>query len=214
MLFCFNELNMNIFDADRLLDLSLRFGLNFVIISILVRFIYFKYSPNREFAFTYFIFNILIFLICYLMSGIDLNMGFGFGLFAMLGILRYRTITLSIKEMTYLLAVIVVAILNAISTNKITFLEILIMNFVIVAAIYLMERRWYVVGEVYQTVKYERIELIKPESTADLLQDIKERTGLECHRYEIEEIDLLTDSAVIKVFYLSPSKKNASGPHS
>ena len=206
MLFVMTVLSTAFFDAQRLSDFGLRLGLDVIIISVLVRAIYFRYAPNREFAFTYFLFNILIFLVCYLMSGIDLNMGFGFGLFAMFGILRYRTITLSIKEMTYLLAVIVVAILNAISTDKVTLAEILVMNSVILGAIFFMENQWYVVGEAFKLIKYERIELIKPEQTAELLQDVYDRTGIRGHRYEIEEIDLLTDSAYIKVFYKEGKK--------
>ena len=136
------------------------------------------------------------------MSGIDLNMGFGFGLFAMFGILRYRTITLSIKEMTYLLAVIVVAILNAVSTDRITFVEILVMNLVILLAIFLMEREWYMEGEAFKLVKYERIELIKPDRRVELLDDVYARTGIRGHRYEIEEIDLVTDVAYIRVYYV------------
>lgn len=202
MLFSIFNFNLSFVDPQRLLDLLLRFGLDFVVISVLVRFVYFRYSPNREFAFTYFLFNILIFLVCYLMSGIDLNMGFGFGLFAMFGILRYRTITLSIKEMTYLLAVIVVAILNAVSTDRITFVEILVMNLVILLAIFLMEREWYVKGEAFKLVKYERIELIKPDRRVELLDDVYARTGIRGHRYEIEEIDLVTDVAYIRVYYV------------
>lgn len=202
MLFSIFNFNLSFVDPQRLLDLLLRFGLDFVVISVLVRFVYFRYSPNREFAFTYFLFNILIFLVCYLMSGIDLNMGFGFGLFAMFGILRYRTITLSIKEMTYLLAVIVVAILNAVSTDRITFVEILVMNLVILLAIFLMEREWYVKGEAFKLVKYERIELIKPDRRVELLDDVYARTGIRGHRYEIEEIDLVTDVAYIWVYYV------------
>lgn len=202
MLFSIFNFNLSFVDPQRLLDLLLRFGLDFVVISVLVRFVYFRYSPNREFAFTYFLFNILIFLVCYLMSGIDLNMGFGFGLFAMFGILRYRTITLSIKEMTYLLAVIVVAILNAVSTDRITFVEILVMNLVILLAIFLMEREWYMEGEAFKLVKYERIELIKPDRRVELLDDVYARTGIRGHRYEIEEIDLVTDVAYIWVYYV------------
>lgn len=202
MLFSIFNFNLSFVDPQRLLDLLLRFGLDFVVISVLVRFVYFRYSPNREFAFTYFLFNILIFLVCYLMSGIDLNMGFGFGLFAMFGILRYRTITLSIKEMTYLLAVIVVAILNAVSTDRITFVEILVMNLVILLAIFLMEREWYMEGEAFKLVKYERIELIKPDRRVELLDDVYARTGIRGHRYEIEEIDLVTDVAYIRVYYV------------
>lgn len=193
---------MNWVNPSALRELSLRFALDLVVIVLLVRGVYHRYSPNNEFSFTYILFNILIFFVCYLMSGLNLDLGFGFGLFAMFGILRYRTITLSIKEMTYLLAVIVLAVTNALNAPEVSFSEIAFINIVIVGFIFLMEHLWFKLGESSQMVNYEKIELITPERRADLLADLQKRTGLPVHRVEIEQINFLSDSALLRAYYI------------
>lgn len=189
------------FDFVGLTELLLRTAINLAFITALVRGVYYRFSPNREFAFTYFLFNILIFFVCYLMSGVNVNMGFGFGLFAIFGILRYRTATLSIKEMTYLLAVIVLAVLNSVSSQDISLVEQMSMSLFVVFFIYAMEKMWYQVREGMQEVRYEKIELIKPAQSAELINDLENRLGVKVRRFEIAEIDFLTDSARLHVYY-------------
>lgn len=193
---------MNWVNPSALTELSLRFALDLAVIILLVRGVYHRYSPNNEFSFTYILFNLLIFFVCYLMSGLNLDLGFGFGLFAMFGILRYRTITLSIKEMTYLLAVIVLAVTNALNAPEVSFSEIAFINIVIVGLIFLMEHLWFIPGESSQMVNYEKIELITPERRTDLLADLQKRTGLPIHRVEIDQINFLSDSALLRAYYV------------
>lgn len=190
-----------IFDASGLTELILRTVINLTFITALVRGVYYRFSPNREFAFTYFLFNMLIFFVCYLMSGVNVNMGFGFGLFAIFGILRYRTATLSIKEMTYLLAVIVLAVLNSVSSPDISLVEQILMSVFVIGFVYVMERMWYQVREGMKEVRYEKIELIKPALRDELIKDLEKRLGLTVRRVEISEIDFLTDSARLLVYY-------------
>jgi hypothetical protein len=203
---CFTTLLLDLFsvplfDAAGLTELLLRTTLDLSLITALVRGVYYRFSPNREVAFTYFLFNILIFFICYLMSGVSINMGFGFGLFAIFGILRYRTAILSIKEMTYLLAVIVLAVLNAVSSPDISLVEQIAMGVFVVIFVYLMERIWYQVREGMKEVRYEKIELIRPDMRPQLIADLQARLGLKIHRIEVSEIDLLNDSARLLVYY-------------
>lgn len=196
-----NLFHVPLFDASGLTELLLRTLLNLVFITALVRGVYYRFSPNREFAFTYFLFNILIFFICFLMSGVNINIGFGFGLFAIFGILRYRTASLSIKEMTYLLAVIVLAVLNSVSSQDISLVEQIVMSTFVVIFVYAMERIWYQVREGMREVNYEKIELIKPDQRQALIADLESRLGVKIRRFEINEIDFLNDSARITVYY-------------
>ena len=135
------------------------------------------------------------------MSGVNINMGFGFGLFAIFGILRYRTASLSIKEMTYLLAVIVLAVLNSVSSQDISLVEQIVMSTFVVIFVYAMERMWYQVREGMREVNYEKIELIKPDQRQALIADLESRLGVKIRRFEINEIDFLNDSARIMVYY-------------
>jgi Ca2+/Na+ antiporter len=135
------------------------------------------------------------------MSGVNINMGFGFGLFAIFGILRYRTASLSIKEMTYLLAVIVLAVLNSVSSQDISLVEQIVMSTFVVIFVYVMEKTWYQVREGMREVNYEKIELIKPEQRQALIADLESRLGVKIRRFEINEIDFLNDSARIMVYY-------------
>jgi len=192
---------MNFFDAEELLNLLLKFGFNFIIITILVRGIYFKFSPNKEFAFTFLLFNVLIFLACFFMSSMDIGMGFAFGLFAIFGLLRYRTITVPIKEMTYLLSVIVIAVLNSIPMVNFSVVTIMVSNLLILGLTFIMEIYWFSDVDEYKMVYYENIDLIEPGKENELLADLKARTGLNVSRFEIEEFNFLRDSTLIKLYY-------------
>lgn len=179
----------------------IRLGFNLFVTFLIVWFIYYPLKRDKDYVFTFIVFNLLIFFVCYFMSNINLSVGFAFGLFALFGILRYRTMTIPIKEMTYLFTVIVIAIINALSSSEISLVEILISNTIIVMLIFLLERVWFKVQQGYKIITYENIDLIKPGKSSELLQDLKERTGLEITEIDIDSINYLTDSARIKVYY-------------
>lgn len=193
--------DIKLFDADNFGELISRFILNFIIAFILIRVIYYPIHKRKDYLFTYFLFNILIFLICFLLNSVKLKLGFAFGLFAIFGILRYRTEQLPIKEMTYLFLIIAIAIINSLSDKKISFVELLFTNVAIVFSTYLLEKVWLLRHESRKSIIYEKIELIKPENHKALIEDLKERTGLNIHRVQIGKIDFLRDVVTIKIFY-------------
>lgn len=180
------------------IEVALRFFVNLIIISALVRGIYYRYKRDEEFSFTFYLFNVLIFFVCYLMQEIEISLGFGFGLFAIFGVLRYRTITIPIKEMTYLFTAITIALINAIAPlNGMG----VFMNLTILIFVYLMERTWFSKKELTTSIQYERIELLQ-QSTDAVIEDIKDRTKLNVTRIQVKDYNFLNDSASIKVYYL------------
>jgi len=193
-------LDLKFFDAD-VYDLILRSIFNFIVVHILIKYIYRSDKKNKNYAFSFYLFSMLIFFLCYLLSGIKLEMGFAFGLFAIFSILRYRTISLPMKEMTYLFMVIAIAVINALTTKKVSFVELLFTNVSLMAAAWFLERIWYREGLSEQTIEYEKIENIKPERKAILMADLKERTGLDIRSAEILTTDFLRDMARVRIYY-------------
>lgn len=189
--------------SDDLMSLALRFALDFVVVFIIIRYLYYPTHQRKDYLFTYFLFNILIFFLSFLLSGITISVGFAFGLFAVFGILRYRTEAVPIREMTYLFMVITVAVINSMIHQKIQLSEVLFANVVIILITFILERVWLVKHETRKLVIYDKIHLIQPEMEAQLLEDLRLRTGLPVHRIEILRIDLLRDTVMINIFYFS-----------
>ncbi len=200
------------FFSANLWELVARFAFDFLIVFLLIRFIYFRYQENNEYGFTYFMFNILIFFVCHLLSNTTLSIGFAFGLFAVFAIMRYRTDPIPIKEMTYLFMVITVGVINALSTNNISILELLFTNLTIVVSAFLLEAYWHRSALRALVVTYEKIENIRPEHFDLLMADLRERTGLDIRRFEILRTDFLRDVARIKVHYHPKEQPSRSDP--
>jgi len=189
-----------LYDED-FLELLFRLVINFSVAFVIIRLIYYPVHNRKDYLFTYFIFNLLIFFVSYLLSGVKLQLGFAFGLFAIFGILRYRTEQLAIKEMTYLFVVIAIAIINALANKKISYSELLFTNLAIIAVTYLLEKRWLLRHETSKTITYEKIDLIKPANQQQLIEDLTERTGLKINRVQVGRIDFLRDTARVRIFY-------------
>lgn len=173
-----NLAGIEIIDLPSFLELAGRFALNMVVILILVRWLYYSTTKRKEYLFTYILISSLIFLLCYLLAGVKLQIGFALGLFAIFGIIRYRTSSIPIKEMTYLFLIIGVSIINALADTKTSVAEILFTNFVIIVITFCMEKIWLQKHELSKIIIYEKINLIKPENNQDLLNDLQERTGI------------------------------------
>lgn len=186
---------------DDFWELLFKFGLDLLVVYILIRRIYYPIHRKKDFLFTYFLFNILIFFLCGLLNSVKLSTGFAFGLFAIFSILRYRTEQISIKDMTYLLAVIAVAVMNALFGKKVSLVELLFTNALILITTYVLEHLWLTRHEAMRQIIYERIDLIKPENRAKLMDDLRERLGVRPSRIEVGRIDLLRDTAQLRVFY-------------
>ncbi len=198
------------FGGSRLTEFGFRFALNALVIFLLVRIIYYPRHRNKDFLFSFFLFNIINFIICYLLSSATIKIGFAFGLFAIFSIIRYRSVSVPIREMAYLLTSVTIGILNALSSLDTGLPELLISNGVLLLLTFVLDRKVTLPHENSQMVIYEKIELIKPENRNQLIEDLKSRTGLPIHRIEIGRIDLMRDSAKIRIFYLSQESQSSS----
>ncbi len=177
----------------------IRLGIDLVAVIVLVRFIYFPIYRSRENVFTFFIFNIIIFLITYLLNKVEMSMGAAFGLFAVFSMLRYRTEDISIKDMTYMFLVIAMGLINAVSKGN--WDELSLLMAIIILITYLLESNILIKKEVSKIVMYENIELIKPENKTLLIADLENRMGVKINQVTIGKIDFLRDAAQIHVFY-------------
>ena len=190
-----------IFDNNDFWKLILKGVFNFLIILIIVRYIYYPVTRNKDYLFTYLLISLTVFLLCFLLDNVKLELGFALGLFAIFGIIRYRTDPIPIKEMTYLFLVIGISVINALANKKISYAELLFANLIIVFVTFGMERLWLLRHETRKNITYEKIELIAPERRDELIQDLKDRTGLDVVRVEIRRIDFLKDTANLRIFY-------------
>ena len=189
------------FDSDDFSKLLFKFGINFIFLITIVRLIYYRMKDDKDYVFTFIMFNILTFFICFLLRKVPMQMGFALGLFAVFGILRYRTEAIPIRQMTYLFIVIGISMINALSNKSISIFELIFTNSFITLITYLIDRVWFQSIEESKNILYEKIDLIKPEKQEDLIQDLKERTGLPIHAVKIVKIDFLRDTASITIFY-------------
>tara|TARA_B100000965_G_C19450642_1_gene695088 strand:+ start:296 stop:928 length:633 start_codon:yes stop_codon:yes gene_type:complete len=190
-----------LFDSEDFWRLILKTVFNLSIILLLVRGIYYPITKNKDYLFTYLLISLTVFVLCVLLDDVKLQLGFALGLFAIFGIIRYRTDPIPIKEMTYLFLVIGVSVVNALANKKISHAELLFANLVIVFVTYGMERLWLLKHESRKNITYEKIELIVPEKHDELLNDLKTRTGIDIIRFEIKRIDFLRDTANICIYY-------------
>ncbi|RPG60766.1 MAG: DUF4956 domain-containing protein [Flavobacteriales bacterium TMED191] len=190
-----------IFDSKDFFRLLLKTSFNLGVVLIIARCIYYPITKNKDYLFTYLLISLTVFILCVLLDDVKLQLGFALGLFAIFGIIRYRTDPIPIKEMTYLFLVIGVSVVNALANKKISYAELLFANFIIVFITFGMERLWLLKHESRKMILYEKIELIVPDKKELLLDDLKARTGLQIIRYEIKKIDLVRDVASICVYY-------------
>ena len=177
----------------------MRLAVDFIAVFVIIRFIYLPVQRNREFIFTLFIFNIVIFLITYLLNKVDLSMGAAFGLFAVFSMLRYRTEGISIKDMTYLFIVIALGLINAVGKGN--WDELSLLSSIVIVVTFLLEKNVVLKKESSQYVEYEKIELIKPEHRLELIADLESRVGVKINHVNINEINFLRDTAKIQIFY-------------
>ena len=196
-----------VYDAEDFWKLITKGIFNLFIILIIVRYIYYPVTKNKDYLFTYLLISLTVFLLCVLLDSVKLQLGFALGLFAIFGIIRYRTDPIPIKEMTYLFLVIGISVVNALANKKISHAELVFANLLLVFVTFGMERIWLLRHESRRNIIYEKIELIKPENKEALLEDLKERTGLNIVRYEIRRIDFLKDIANIRIFYYEDDSK-------
>ena len=186
-------------------NIIIRFSFNLIIAFVIIKLIYHRDYKGNDFVFTYFMFNTLIFFFAYILGNLDINMAFGFGLFAVFAILRYRTDPIPIKEMTYLFIVITIGVINALSGNQVVFIELLFANVTIVLLTFLLERHWVNNlpdnGLSSKTVVYNNMEMIKPENHQALIDELAEKTGLSIVSCKIGRLNFVENQVNVKLYY-------------
>lgn len=183
------------------LALALGFIFNFAVAYIIIRFIYCRKAANQNFVFTFLAFNSVVYFIMGLFTSIELSIGAGFGLFALFSVLRYRTEAVPIRDMTYLFIMLSLPILNSVFFSGGEYGKIIVSDVLIIGVILLLETGLGFKHTLSKCILYEKIELIKPERKADMLRDLRERTGMNVTDFSIERIDFLHDTAEIKIYY-------------
>jgi hypothetical protein len=193
-------LNIPLFDDD-FYKMVLRFALNMFFLTLIIRWLYYSVAKRMDYLFTYYMIGIVVFFLCFTLKKYELDLGMALGLFAIFGIIRYRTNPIPIKEMTYLFVVIGISVVNSLANQKMSIAEILGANTLVLIALYLMEKVWKVPTMITKTINYENIDNIKPEKEHLLRADLEERTGLKIQEIEVGDIDFLKDSTTVIIKY-------------
>ena len=182
-------------------------AVNLIALTILIRYLYYPKTKRKDYLFTYYLIGMITFFLCFGLKKLDIDTGMGLGLFAIFGIIRYRTDAIEIKEMTYLFLIIGVSVVNALASNQISISEMLIINTATILLTYGLENLWLVKHETRKTINYERIDLIVPEKHDEMLADLVARTGIQINRFEIGKIDFLNDTAQVRIFYFADDQE-------
>ncbi len=201
-------LGIKLINSEDYIELLTRFSLNLAVILAIVVGLYAKTSKRKDFYFTFVAISIVIFLLCFLLESVKIELGFALGLFAIFGIIRYRTDAIPIKEMTYLFVVIAISVINALANKKISYAELITTNLLVVGGLYILEKILNLRQENSYRVIYEKIENVQAGKEDLLLADLKERTGINIKHFQIERIDFLRDVAYIFIFFDVNGKNN------
>jgi len=179
---------------------------------LVVRGVYTRLYHRRDYAFTYLLLNLVTFSLSFVLSQVRVDLGFAMGLFAVFGILRYRTESIEVRNLTYLFVVIGLAVLNALVTGSVSIWELLLVNTVIVGMVALLESASFSRREASRRVVYDRLDLLSPGRSSELLADLRMRTHLPVERYEIGNVDLLRDTAELTAYCPLSQASAAAGP--
>lgn len=194
-----------LFEAAGLLPLIFRFLFNLLFVWIIIQFFYYRKSKKLNFYFTFLLISVSVFFLIYLLGsgGIKIKMGMALGLFAIFGIIRYRTELITVREMTYLFVIISMSVINALAIH-LSYWTLLTANVIFLLSIWLFEgsSRFKQISTKY--IIYDRVDHIKPDQYDELVAEVKERTGLDILKIEVGAIDYLKDTVMLKVYYVLP----------
>ena len=188
--------NKNVVMIDDKFFISL--GINLATMILIITLIYYPNDKKMDYIFTFVIFNLIIFLLTFVLKYVKLSMGSVFGMFAVFSMLRYRTAGLSVRDMTYLFIFIAIGLMSAIQLD---YYKLIIIHAIILSAAFLLDGKFFFKKERCKRIQYEKIDLIKPEKKEELMTDLSNRTGLKIHRIILGRINFLKDTASIKVYY-------------
>lgn len=188
-------------------QLLLRLTINTLVTWCIIHFLYYPKSKRRDYYFTFMLISVSIFFLIFLLGGVKLKIGFALGLFAIFGIIRYRTESMPVREMTYLFVLIAISVINALSIS-LSYVELLITNLVFILFIRFGEDNRWISHVSCKLVLYDRVDLILPERREELLQDLRQRTGLSIVKIEVGAIDFLRDTTMLKIYYKDENQED------
>lgn len=192
-------------DTNDLSVFSIRFAINIVFLFLIIRFLYYPKTKRKDYLFTYFIIGIITFILCFCLNKLNIEIGMGLGLFAIFGIIRYRTDAIEIKEMTYLFLIIGLSVVNALlateKSHQINLLELGMINTVVLVVLYVLENLWLMKHESRKVLTYDRVDLLNASQYEEMKADLEAKTGLIINRFEIGRINFLNDTVQVRLFY-------------
>jgi len=200
------DLGFSLFSNDAYV-LLVRLAVNMTVLTILIRYLYYPKTQRKDYLFTYYLIGTITFFLCFGLKKLDIDTGMGLGLFAIFGIIRYRTDAIEIKEMTYLFLIIGISVVNSLASNQISIAEVAIINGSVILLTFILEKVWLIKHETRKTINYERIDLIVPEKYQEMKDDLEKRTGIVVNRFEIGKIDFLTDTAQVRIYYFADDQQ-------
>ncbi|MBR4803028.1 MAG: DUF4956 domain-containing protein [Bacteroidales bacterium] len=195
--------------ADSLLLFLIRFGIHLLFCFSIVHFFYYRKSRRGDYYFTFLLFSVVIFMLLFLLQDAKMEAAVAIGLFAIFGMIRYRTESIPIRDMTYLFEVIGLSVINGFSKTVThgDFAMLVIFNVLILAVNLILESVAALHRKSTKIILYEKIELIKPQNYDKLLEDLKDRTGLDIVKAEVGHINFLKDTAYIKITYVNKNNE-------
>ncbi|MDD2255529.1 MAG: DUF4956 domain-containing protein [Bacteroidales bacterium] len=196
----YDFLSLPFFEAQSLIHLLIRFSLNVLICWLIIQRFYYRKGGRRDFYLTFLLFAVTVFLLIFLLENVKLQMGFALGLFAIFGMIRYRTETVPIREMTYLFVIIGISVINGLAMTA-SYSELIVTNGLFVIFIWILESSRVLKRTSNKVILYDKIDLIVPERQDELIRDLKARTGLNVLKIDIGNIDFLRDVAYIRVYF-------------
>lgn len=208
-------LSVPIFDDD-FFKMIFRFTINIFFLTLVIKYLYYNNNRKIEYLFTYYMIGIIVFFLCFTLKKYELDIGMALGLFAIFGIIRYRTNSIEIKEMTYLFVIIGVSVINALANKKISYVELLVANTIIVLTMYFIERQWTrkniladrIVSPRTQEIVYDSIENISPSNHPKLIKELEDLFEVKIDDLAIGKVDFLKKTVQISFTYNSNSTNN------
>lgn len=181
-------------------EMLIRLAINIITIGLVVHVFYYPKAKRRDYYFTFSLIGVSIFMLIYLMGGVKLKIGFALGLFAIFGIIKYRTEQVPIREMTYMFVIIAIAAINGLATS-ISYFELIGTNLIFLIALTICENTKWMKHVPSKLIKYDNVKLVAHGMEDELKADLEKRLGLKIIRVEVGNVDFLKDSAIIKIYY-------------
>lgn len=196
-------------NIDETAQLLFRFFFNAFFVWVIIHIFYYRKNRKINYYFTFSLISVSVFFLIYMLGGVKIKIGMALGLFAIFGIIRYRTEVISVREMTYLFVIITLSVINAMAV-KLSYLELFIANALFVLAVWIFEGSTKLKQVSCKYILYDRVDLVKPSQYPQLLEEVKERTGLNITNIEVGAINYLQDTVMLKVYYELPQGETNS----